>query len=92
MPTPTPSRALTPVEARQFARLLRQVTDQLEEIHSRLSDELADVTQPQPKRTDGDARQARSSDDTRRLLQRFALAVDVLRAQLDQLEERELAD
>ena len=70
-------------------RTLRQITGELAAIHRRLDGVLADVTEPGQIRTEADnVAQVRESGDGQRLLRRFELAIDVMCAELERIEQR----
>jgi hypothetical protein len=88
-PASTPT-SVTVAELQQFARTLRQITGELAAIHRHLARVLAVVTEPGEKRTDADdVAQVRERNDEQRLLRRFELAIDVLSAELERIEQRE---
>jgi hypothetical protein len=88
-PASTPT-SVTVAELQQFARTLRQITGELAAIHRHLARVLADVTEPRQIRTHADdATQVRESNDGQRLLRRFELAIDVMSAELERIEQRE---
>ncbi len=80
-------------ELHQLARMLRQITGELAAIHRHLAGVLADVT-----RVCADTLQRRrrcagsASDDAQRLLRRLELAVDVMSAELERVEQRQRDD
>jgi hypothetical protein len=87
-PASTPT-SVTVAELQQFVRTLRQITGELAAIHRRLARVLADVTEPGQIRTDADdVAQVRESGDGQRLLRRLELAIDVMCAELERIEQR----
>jgi hypothetical protein len=75
-----------------LGQLLRQHVAEPTEIHRHLA-ELAAVTEPRPTHTNADVPQAcSSSDDARRLLRRLDVAVNVMRQELDRLDDRKHND
>jgi hypothetical protein len=82
--------SVTVAELQQLARSLRQITGELAAIHRHLARVLADVTEPRQIRTHADdAAQVRESNDGQQLLRRFELAIDVMSAELERIEQRE---
>jgi hypothetical protein len=71
-------------------RTLRQITGELASIHRHLVRVLADVSESGQKSNDaGDVAQLREGNDAQRLLRRFELAIDVMSAELERIEQRE---
>jgi hypothetical protein len=87
--TSTPT-SVTLAELQQLARTLRQITGELAAIHRSLVRLLGDATEPGQIRTDAEDRaQVPESNDGQRLLRRLELAIDVMSAELERIEQRE---
>lgn len=88
-PASTPT-SVTLAELQQLARTLRQITGELAAIHRHLASVLGEATERGQIRTDADDReQVPENNDGKRLLRRLELAIDVMSAELERIEQRE---